>query len=210
MGEFEGKAALITGAGSGLGKASAKVFVRERACVVVGDISGGEHDTAKELAGICRRARKLWADHRARVHSRHRPADPSRDTCGHPGVRRAKLRARSTYSSWIGPTARSRTCPGYRPTPSPGSRSSDRIPPRSGSPHVPFQGRCLPGEARLPLRDLIRAAFENSPGAALDIEVLNADLNSLPIDEGRRGWWPGAVVAGDMVMHRTTWEGLCA
>ena len=59
MGEFEGKAALITGAGSGLGKASAKVFVRERACVVVGDISGGEHDTAKELAGICRRAREL-------------------------------------------------------------------------------------------------------------------------------------------------------
>jgi NAD(P)-dependent dehydrogenase (short-subunit alcohol dehydrogenase family) len=42
MGQLEGKVALITGAGSGLGKASAKVFVRERACVVVGDISGGE------------------------------------------------------------------------------------------------------------------------------------------------------------------------
>ena len=33
MGELEGKVAVITGAGSGMGKASVKVFVREGAIV---------------------------------------------------------------------------------------------------------------------------------------------------------------------------------
>ena len=76
-----------------------------------------------------------------------------------------------------------------------GVQISDRIPPPPGSEHVPFQGRCLPGEGQLPLHDLMRAAFENSPGATLDIEVLNADLSSLPMDEaaarlaaGARSW----------------------
>lgn len=49
MGLLEGKVAVITGAGSGMAKASAKVFVREGAKVVAADISGAEKDTAAEI-----------------------------------------------------------------------------------------------------------------------------------------------------------------
>ena len=46
MGFLDGKVVVITGAGSGMGKASVEVFVREGAQVVAGDISGAEQDTA--------------------------------------------------------------------------------------------------------------------------------------------------------------------
>jgi NAD(P)-dependent dehydrogenase (short-subunit alcohol dehydrogenase family) len=49
MGLLDGKVAVITGAGSGMAKASAKVFVREGAEVVAADISGAEKDTAAEV-----------------------------------------------------------------------------------------------------------------------------------------------------------------
>ena len=49
MGLLDGTVAVITGAGSGIGKASARVFVREGARVVAADISGAENDTAAEL-----------------------------------------------------------------------------------------------------------------------------------------------------------------
>jgi len=49
MGMLEGKVALITGAGSGMAKASARIFVREGARVMAADISGAEKDTAAEL-----------------------------------------------------------------------------------------------------------------------------------------------------------------
>jgi NAD(P)-dependent dehydrogenase (short-subunit alcohol dehydrogenase family) len=49
MGLLDGKVAVITGAGSGMAKASARVFVREGAQVVAADISGAEKDTAAEL-----------------------------------------------------------------------------------------------------------------------------------------------------------------
>jgi NAD(P)-dependent dehydrogenase (short-subunit alcohol dehydrogenase family) len=53
MGLLEGKVAVITGAGSGMAKASAGVFVREGAKVVAADVSGAEKDTAVELgAGV--------------------------------------------------------------------------------------------------------------------------------------------------------------
>jgi NAD(P)-dependent dehydrogenase (short-subunit alcohol dehydrogenase family) len=49
MGTLDGKVAVITGAGSGMAKASAKIFVREGARVVAADFSGAEKDTAAEL-----------------------------------------------------------------------------------------------------------------------------------------------------------------
>src|SRR5262249_8146028 len=49
MGLLDGKVAVITGAGSGMAKASVKIFVREGATVVAGDISGAEQDTAAEV-----------------------------------------------------------------------------------------------------------------------------------------------------------------
>jgi NAD(P)-dependent dehydrogenase (short-subunit alcohol dehydrogenase family) len=53
MGLLDGKVAVITGAGSGMAKASVKAFVREGARVVAADISGGEKDTAAEVgAGV--------------------------------------------------------------------------------------------------------------------------------------------------------------
>jgi NAD(P)-dependent dehydrogenase (short-subunit alcohol dehydrogenase family) len=49
MGLLDGKVAVITGAGSGMAKASTKVFVREGAKVVAADFSGAEKDTAAEI-----------------------------------------------------------------------------------------------------------------------------------------------------------------
>lgn len=48
-GELDGKVAVITGAGSGMGKASVATFVREGAIVVAADISGAEQTTAEEV-----------------------------------------------------------------------------------------------------------------------------------------------------------------
>jgi NAD(P)-dependent dehydrogenase (short-subunit alcohol dehydrogenase family) len=49
MGLLDGKVAVITGAGSGMAKASVKTFVREGAQVVAADVSGAEKDTAAEI-----------------------------------------------------------------------------------------------------------------------------------------------------------------
>jgi NAD(P)-dependent dehydrogenase (short-subunit alcohol dehydrogenase family) len=49
MGELDGKVAVITGAGSGMARASAHVFVREGARVLAADVSGREEETAEEL-----------------------------------------------------------------------------------------------------------------------------------------------------------------
>ncbi|MBW2942729.1 SDR family NAD(P)-dependent oxidoreductase [Zhongshania aquimaris] len=51
MGMLDGKVAVITGAGSGMGRAAAEVFVREGAKVIVADISGAESETAMKLGG---------------------------------------------------------------------------------------------------------------------------------------------------------------
>jgi NAD(P)-dependent dehydrogenase (short-subunit alcohol dehydrogenase family) len=45
--ELDGKVAVITGAGSGMGKAAVQVFVRYGAKVLASDISGKEQETAK-------------------------------------------------------------------------------------------------------------------------------------------------------------------
>src|SRR3954447_4155844 len=49
MGVLDGKVAVITGAGSGMAKASVRVFTREGAKVVAADVSGAEKDTAAEI-----------------------------------------------------------------------------------------------------------------------------------------------------------------
>jgi NAD(P)-dependent dehydrogenase (short-subunit alcohol dehydrogenase family) len=57
IGMLQGKVAVITGAGSGIGKACARVFVREGAQVLAVDISGNEAAVAEELgpaAAPCR------------------------------------------------------------------------------------------------------------------------------------------------------------
>jgi NAD(P)-dependent dehydrogenase (short-subunit alcohol dehydrogenase family) len=51
MGLLEGKVAVITGAGSGMGKACAQIFAREGAKLVIADISGREEATAAEIGG---------------------------------------------------------------------------------------------------------------------------------------------------------------
>lgn len=49
MGELDGKVAVITGAGSGMGRAAARVFAREGAKVLAADVSGRQDETAAEL-----------------------------------------------------------------------------------------------------------------------------------------------------------------
>jgi len=51
MGLLDGKVAVITGAGSGMGKASAKIFAREGARLVISDVSGAEQQTAADIGG---------------------------------------------------------------------------------------------------------------------------------------------------------------
>ena len=49
MGKLEGKVAVITGAGSGMGRASALLFAAEGAQVVCADLSGQEKSVAAEI-----------------------------------------------------------------------------------------------------------------------------------------------------------------
>lgn len=53
MGELDGKVAVITGAGSGMARATAEVFVREGARVLAADISGRQEETARALGDAC-------------------------------------------------------------------------------------------------------------------------------------------------------------
>ncbi len=66
-GSFAGKVAFVTGAGTGIGRATAIAFAREGANVVVADISEqGNRETARmiEEAGGRSPSRATWGDPR--------------------------------------------------------------------------------------------------------------------------------------------------
>ncbi|MFN8025789.1 MAG: SDR family oxidoreductase [Acidimicrobiia bacterium] len=52
MGELEGKIAVITGAGSGMARATSHIFAREGARILGADVSGREQETAEELGDV--------------------------------------------------------------------------------------------------------------------------------------------------------------
>jgi NAD(P)-dependent dehydrogenase (short-subunit alcohol dehydrogenase family) len=51
MGRVDNKVAIVTGAGSGIGKTTALLLAREGACVVAADVTGAEEGTAAAIGG---------------------------------------------------------------------------------------------------------------------------------------------------------------
>ena len=84
---------------------------------------------------------------------------------------------------WTVPAVQPQTSASFPPGLIANIQVSDRTPSQPGTPHRLFTGRKLPGEGQIPLRELITAALENSPKATIDLEVLNEELRSLPMDE---------------------------
>jgi len=61
--ELDGKIALVTGAGRGIGKGIALTFTKEGADVVVNDVDGGNAEaTALEVRALGRRSMAIRAD----------------------------------------------------------------------------------------------------------------------------------------------------
>lgn len=63
MAQLEGKRAIVTGAGSGIGRASAELFAGEGASVVVADLAGdAAHETAARITAAGGRAKAFACD----------------------------------------------------------------------------------------------------------------------------------------------------
>src|SRR5947199_1660495 len=62
MGLLEGKVAIITGAGNGLGEAYAKLFAREGAAVVVNDLGGARDGTGGDISAAQRVVNAIEAE----------------------------------------------------------------------------------------------------------------------------------------------------
>ncbi len=62
MGRLEGKAAIVTGAGSGIGRATSKLFAREGARVLCVDKTEAVHETAAAIAKAGGKAEAMTAD----------------------------------------------------------------------------------------------------------------------------------------------------
>jgi NAD(P)-dependent dehydrogenase (short-subunit alcohol dehydrogenase family) len=61
-GRLEGKVAIITGAGSGIGRAAAVLFAQAGAALVLGDLSAAVHETARAVLDAGGRATALQVD----------------------------------------------------------------------------------------------------------------------------------------------------
>ncbi|TME70031.1 MAG: SDR family NAD(P)-dependent oxidoreductase, partial [Chloroflexi bacterium] len=62
-GRLDGKVCVITGAGSGIGRASALLFAREGACVVVADVDrAGADETVTQIRASGGEANTVIAD----------------------------------------------------------------------------------------------------------------------------------------------------
>ncbi len=62
----------------------------------------------------------------------------------------------------------------------------DRTTPPAGVPYVPMTGRDLPGEGKLPLRDIALAVLDNNPTLTAEVEVFNDELRSLSSDDAAK------------------------
>ncbi len=62
MGRFTGKSIIVTGAGSGIGRATARLFAREGGLVVAADVSASVHETVKTITAAGGAARGIEMD----------------------------------------------------------------------------------------------------------------------------------------------------